>query len=459
MQRFAIASILIAALSFGTATAEEGAIALRSVAVVHPDSAEISHGQTVIVEGDVISRVGPAASVAVPEGARNVDGAGKFLVPGLTEMHAHIPGTDRGEQYVRDVLFLFVANGVTTIRGMLGQPYHLSLKERVANGEITGPRIYTSGPSLNGNTVSSPLDAAAKVRMQKAAGYDFIKQHPGLSAAEFHALAKAADAVNMPFAGHISRDAGLHATLAAGQATIDHLEGYLAAAVPEDKRGDADPGFFGLGLADRVEAQRLQALAEATAASGTAVVPTETLMRNMAGAKPASVLAERPEMRYVPKDMLAAWRRAKEGFVERTGADPVQRKRFLALRADLIGELHEAGATILLGSDAPQVFNVPGFSIHHELGAYVSAGLTPAQALASGTTAPARFFGAENWFGQIREGLSAEFLLLDANPLENVAHLRKLEGVMLRGRWLDREALDQGLEAIAARYAEGAGNN
>lgn len=449
------ATIAVMLVVASTAHADAKVTAFTNVNVVHPDTAGVSSDQTVLVEGDVIRRVGPTDDIAVPDGARVIEGGGRFLAPGLTEMHAHIPGADRGERFVEEVLFLFVANGVTTIRGMLGRPDHLLLKQQVADGEVLGPRIYTSGPSLNGNSVSSPEQAGAMVRAQKAAGYDFIKQHPGLSADEFHAMAAAARTVDMPFAGHISRDAGLRANLDAGQASVDHLEGYLEALVPGADRDAAGPGFFGLGLVEHVDEARIPALAEATHKAGAAVVPTETLMLNLAGPESADELAARPEMRYVPGDMLAGWRDAKMGFGERTGAGEAQMERFLALRARLTAALHEAGVPILLGADAPQIFNVPGFAVHRELAAYVDAGLSPAQALATGTVNPARFFGAEDWFGEVREGLSADLVLMKGNPLEDVGHLQRPDGVMLRGRWLVRDELDQGLEAIAARHGGG----
>jgi len=240
--------ILAGLLLSSAVQASDGRLtAFVDVAVVDTAAGSVKTGQTVIVGRDIIRRVGNADEVRVPDDARRIEGEGRYLLPGLAEMHAHIPGADAGEDYVEDVLFLFVANGVTTIRGMLGEPWHLRLKQRVADGEIIGPRVFTSGPSFNGSTVTSPAQAAERVRSQKSAGYDFLKLHPGLSREEYEAFSSAAHAVGIPFAGHISRDAGLAAVLEAGQATIDHLEGYVEALVPPDERAEAgDPGFFGL---------------------------------------------------------------------------------------------------------------------------------------------------------------------------------------------------------------------
>lgn len=445
MRRVLTLLMCLAPLAAGAETT-----AFVDVNVCHPGDGRVASHQTVLVERDRIVRVGAADSVQPPPDARVISGEGRYLMPGLAEMHAHIPGRDAGMQAVEDVLFLFVANGITTIRGMLGEPWHLVLRQKVADSEVTGPRIYTSGPSFNGGSVTSPAQAGEMVRRQKAAGYDFLKQHPGLTEAEFEAFADAAHAVSIPFAGHISRDAGLAATLDAGQATIDHLEGYIAALVPPDERETAgDPGFFGLALAERADADRIRDLARATAASGTWVVPTDTLMAHVAGPADTDELLARPEMQYVSAERRDQWRDRRERF---TGnRDPEQSERFLDLRLRLINALHEAGAGLLLGSDAPQVFNVPGFSIHRELERMVEAGLTPSEALATGTTNVARFFNAERWFGAVREGLSADMVLLADNPAEDVAAARRPVGVMLRGEWFDRETLDERLAAIARR--------
>lgn len=442
--------LILTLMPLAAGAANHGTTAFVDVHVFHPDRDAVRNHQTVLVERDRITRVGDKDAVTVPDGARVIDGSGRYLMPGLAEMHAHIPGKAAGEQYVKDVLFLFVANGVTTIRGMLGKPWHLVLRQQVADGEVTGPRIFTSGPSFNGNSVTSPAQAAEMVRRQKAAGYDFLKLHPGLTAGEYQAFADTARSVNIPFAGHISRDAGLSKTLEAGQATIDHLEGYIEALVPSDARGEAgDPGFFGLGVADHADPERIGDLARATAASDTWVVPTDSLMAHVAGDTPTDELLARPEMQYISAEQREQWRERRERF---TGErDPDTAERFLELRLKLIKALHDAGAGLLLGSDAPQVFNVPGFSIHHELDRLTRAGLGPAQALATGTANVARFYDAWNWFGAVREGLSADLILLNDNPAESVEAVRKPAGVMLRGEWFDRETLDERLEAIAHR--------
>jgi imidazolonepropionase-like amidohydrolase len=424
--------------------------AFRNVAVIPMDSERVLEAQTVVVRGDRIVSIGPAAGAQVPSGARVVEGNGRYLVPGLAEMHAHVPPGDDPRD-VEEVLFLYVANGITTARGMLGEPSHLQLRERIAKQEVLGPRLFTSGPSLNDQSVDSPEQAARLVRDEARAGYDFIKVHPGPTRAEYDAAVKAAAESGIELAGHVPADVGVMRAIEARQATIDHLDGYVEELVPPARRSDG--GFFGLDIADRVDRTRLPAVVAATAAAGVWNVPTQTLIEHWPAPSPTvEELLARPEMVYVPPEARDAWARAKRELVDDSGYDPARARALVSVRRDLIKALQDAGAGLLLGSDAPQVFNVPGFSLQRELVAMVAAGLTPYDALRMGTANPAIFFGKTSEFGTIREGLAADLVLAGGNPLTDVGALARPDGVMVRGRWLDRAALDARLEEIAARY-------
>jgi imidazolonepropionase-like amidohydrolase len=210
--------------------ASAASTAIINVNVVPMHAEIIIPAQTVVIEDGLISAIGGVDKTPVPEGAEFVDGTDRYLMPGLVEMHAHVP--DATSQNLGRVLTLFAANGVTTIRGMLGQPSHLVLRQRLLSGDVFGPRLFTSGPSMNGNSVSNVADGIARVRAQHDAGYDFIKIHPGLSADEFMAIAATANELGMPFAGHVPVAVGLENALSAGMATIDHLDGYVAALMP-----------------------------------------------------------------------------------------------------------------------------------------------------------------------------------------------------------------------------------
>jgi hypothetical protein len=292
------------------------------------------------------------------------------------------------------------------------------------------------------------------VRDQAAAGFDFLKLHPGLTLEVFDAIAAAAPAANISFQGHVSEAVGLPRALEARQRAIDHLDGYVQAlADPECRSAVADPGFFGIAIAHCAQEERIPELVRLTREAGTWVVPTQILLEQWAAAPTEAILRQRPAMRFMPQSVVKQWLASREKLVQTAGVTAGRAERFIALRRTLIRELHEGGVPLLLGSDAPQVFNVPGDSALEELRVYVEIGLTPAEALATGTSNVARFFGAGERFGQVREGFDADLLLLDANPLEDVSAVRRIAGIMVRGRWLSRKERDAMLERLARRVA------
>ena len=436
--------ILIAIFVLAAGAANAASTAFVNVNVVPMSSETVIARQTVIVEDGLIVAIGDVDSIPVPRYAEVVDGTDRFLMPGLAEMHAHVP--DAGSPELGRVMTLFAANGVTTIRGMLGRPSHLALRQQLLDGDAFGPRLITSGPSMNGNSVSGPVDAARKVHAQHAAGYDFIKIHPGLSAAEYVAIAAASTELGMPFSGHVPVAVGVDNALAARMATIDHLDGYFVALMP----ANMDPsggygGFFDVLLADQLIEERIADVAARTAAASTWNVPTESLFEHRVSAITVTELRNRPEMHYMPRATVQQWAGSKQRQENERGFNADVAARAIEIRRQLILALHEAGAGLLLGSDAPQVFNVPGFSLHHELGFLVEAGLTPFEALQTGTTAVADFLDSNT--GIIAVGRDADLLLLDADPLGEIGNTRRIHGVMLRGTWHASRELDQRLSA------------
>ena len=432
-------------LSLSVVSAAEST-AFVNVNVIAMTDESVTAAQTVIVTNGRITTVGAVADTEIPEGTRVVDGTERYLVPGLAEMHGHITGTS--EASLDYTLGLFVANGITTVRGMLGQPSHLRLREQILRQEVLGPRLITSGPSFNGSTVSGPGQAAGRVREQHAAGYDFLKIHPGLTRAEFAAVADTANELGIPFAGHVPEDVGVEAALAAGMASIDHLDGYMEMLLPqhEDPSGGIG-GFFGLLLAAVADDSRIAPVAKATADAGVWTVPTETLFEHSTNNTPAEQIAGWPEMKYVRSGTLEQWVNVKNNLVSDSEFSAATASRAIRLRRAMILALHEAGAGLLLGSDAPQRFNVPGFSLHRELTLLVEAGLTPFEALETGTVNVARFFGVEDERGTIEPGKTADLVLLDENPLEDIRNSRRVHGTMLRGRWVSHPEI----EAILSR--------
>jgi len=438
--------LLVVLLAARSALADSTAFV--NVNVIPMTGDEVLPAQTVVVDNGIIVTVGAVVDTAVPDSAYIIDGTDRYLIPGLAEMHGHVPGGSSAN--LERILALYVANGVTTVRGMLGQPSHLAMRAQLASGELLGPRLITSGPSLNGSSVASPDAGVAMVREQHAAGYDFLKIHPGLSREEFDAIAATANEVGIPFAGHVPEDVGLERTLAAGIATIDHLDGYMQALLkPNEDVSGGLSGFFGVFLADMVDESMIGAIARATADAGVWNVPTESLFEHVTSPDISpDVLADRDEMKYMPPDNVAEWHRAKSDLLADTSYVPSTAVRAIEIRQQLILALHEAGAGLLLGSDSPQIFNVPGFALHHELDFIVQAGLTPLEALKTGTINAARFFELDDLFGSVREGLQADLVLLDADPLSAIGNTTRIHGVMLKGRWLSRTDLDDLLTAF-----------
>lgn len=428
---------------------QQAPVAFTGVSVIPMDRDTVLDDQTVIVENGRIRYVGARRSATAS--ATSIDARGKYLMPGISEFHAHVPS---GQQAVHAhrTLSLYVLAGVTTARGMLGAPMHLALRDSIAAGRLLGPRLLTSGPSFNGNSAASPGVAAAMVRAQKTAGYDLLKIHPGVPRAAFDSLATVANALDIPFAGHVPLEVGLAAALTSKYSTIDHLDGIVeamyAGSQPLTQQVN---GFFGLGIMRQLDESRFGAIVDQVKASGVAMVPTQILMDNFTSDATGAELTSLPEFRYWVPQQVTAWRTFKDNLLTQAEAPGGERQEFTALRRRLIKALYEAGVPFLLGSDAPQLWNVPGFSSHRELAALVAAGLTPYQALRTGTVDVATFMEEQGRSGVVQAGARADLLLLDANPLADIGNSLRISGVMVNGRWIGPEERGRMLEALAHR--------
>lgn len=454
-----LAGILFLVLADNTAGAELPAgggdvAASRATVFMHVDVLPMSgdvllRDQAVLVRNGRIVSVSPAVETQAPAEAVRIDGRGKVLMPGLTEMHGHVPGGE-DPQYVEDVLFLFLANGVTTVRNMSGDPSHVALRERLARGDAVGPTLVAASPWLQGHSAEE-IDAT--LRRHRDAGYDLVKIG-SFDAALYPGMARAAQALGLPFAGHVPEGVSLETALSARQASIDHFDRYAEFLVPADAKVRArGAGFFGSGWVDAIDAARIPAAVRLTVEAGTWNVPTLSLVEHLASREPVESMIAWPEMRYMPPRVRDGWVRAKREFGARDDFQPDAAGRLLAVRRQLLKALHDGGAPIALGSDAPQFFNVPGFSIHREMAMMVAAGLTPFQVLATGTTAPAQYLGTPEAFGQVAPGHRADLLLLDGDPREHIAHASRPVGVMVRGQWWPSHEIEARLERIAARHA------
>ena len=457
--RLALVMPLAAVLGCAAEPTAPGAdLAVVGASVIPMDSERVLENHTVVVADGRIALVAPAAEVVLDPATRVVSGEGRFLIPGLVEMHGHLPGASSPPALTEDVLFLYLANGVTTVRGMQGHPSQLALRDGIAAGELLGPRLVVGSPSMSGR-IETPEEAVRLVREYAEAGFDLLKVHEGFDPATYEALAGTARELGMPFGGHVADDVGLVAALEAGQDTVDHLDNFVEALIPEEDREGMEALRGIAGLVERVDRSRLPELVEALVESGVAVVPTMVLWESgILPTRPSSeLLAERPEVRFMPADTVARWVEAVDGGLERLGAENTA--RIAGLRREILGALHEGGATILLGTDSPQIFSVPGVSIHAEAASYVEAGMTPWEVLHSGTLAVSRHLARggriEDDFGVIAAGARADLVLLDDNPVEDIAATRAIVAVIHAGRLLGAEAISDELEAIAARRAAG----
>ena len=450
----ALAAAVVAAAVVGSNAQEPvpGLMAFTDVTVLPMTSDAVLPGQTVVVRDGVITATGPADEVDVPPGATVVDGEGRFLMPGLAEMHAHVPpGNNPPREEVEDILFLYVANGITTIRGMLGSAYQIPLAAELERGEVLGPSFYVGAPSLNGGTARTPGAAEALIRAHAEAGYDLQKIHPGVPLAAWNRMAEVAQEVGFTFGGHVPADVGLVHAIETGMSTVDHLDGYIQAIASDDVQAQVNAGTIDLGgLARGVDDARLAEIVQLTIDHDVYVVPTMYLWENLYGAPNAEQILQQPEMKYVSPGTREGWRRRAGSGSE--GADV-----YLALRLRILKELSDAGAGILMGTDSPQLFNVPGFALHRELQVMSDAGMSNYEILKSGTATVGEYvashLGLDGNFGTIAPGQRADLVLLGSNPLEELANLFDRVGVMVRGRWVSREEIDAGLEALAEKHA------
>lgn len=423
---------------------------VKDVKIINVRDGSISEGMSVLVKNGKIESIDRDIE---QDGASIIEGNGGYLMPGLAEMHAHIPSPQWGRDRTDETLFLFLSNGVTTIRGMLGHPEHLKLRSQAANNEILSPRIFTSSPSVNGNSVRTKEEAREKVARYKADGYDFLKIHPGLKLEVFEEIVKTANEVGIGFSGHVPLDVGVRHAIASGYGSIDHVDGFLEGLVPERANVAPDQnGFFGYNFTHLADRSQIDDLVAMTKRNKVWVVPTQSLFARWFSPIAPEVIAENdPDLKYMPKTTVTQWINSKNSLIGNPEFTVEKYVLFTDIRHELIKKLQSDGHGLLLGSDAPQVFNVPGFSLHHELFTLIDAGLTPLEAIQTGTINSALFFEMEGQFGEIIVGASGDLILLKNNPLEDIKNLKNPAGVMVRGRWLDREMIDTKLNDIAER--------
>jgi imidazolonepropionase-like amidohydrolase len=410
-------------------------VVFRDVNVISMTSPKVEKKTVVVSDGKIGSILNAGAMVKLPEGATVIDGSGKYLIPGLAEMHGHIPPSGGPPGLLADVLTMYLANGITTVRGMLGHPQQLTLRENAKKDLVFSPNLYLAGPAFNDQNIASPKQAADKVREQKDEGWDLVKVHEGLTMEEYDAMAKTAKEVGMRFGGHVPDAVGLVHAIEMGQETFDHMDGYI-----EYLEGDKGP----------VNEKKLAAIVKKSKAAGVWIVPTSALWAVLYNGIPLETLKAYSELKYVPEGAVATWVKLYEGRAKDTSA--AASKNVLANRKRILKALHQGGVKILMGTDSPQQFSLPGFSVQRELQFMRDAGMSPYEILKSGTVNPGQYFAKQDSFGTIETGKRADLVLLKANPLTDIRNVSKIEGVMVRGKWFSRTDLDERLFKIEEKY-------
>ena len=446
---------------------DNGTFAIRNVNVVPVAVPGVLVDCTVHVSAGRISRISASVAADVPPDATVVDGGGRWLVPGLADMHVHITDAEQ--------LVVMIAHGVTHVRNMWGSPEIRALRDEVHRGARLGPVIHTAGPLVDGSPpvwpgsteVNSAADADPVVRAQQAAGYDFVKVYSNLEPPVFEALATACREHGFPFAGHVPYRVPLEDAVDSGAASFEHLLGFKRAVArpryplgmlmraPENVAVARRVASGELALDDVFDPERLESLATRIAAKGLWTCPTLVVIRNLLYTQEQSRTAlARSASRYVPSALLDFWNPEKDFRRAGAGDDDLSAMQaFFPQDLECVAALHRAGAPLLVGTDTPNPYVVPGDALHEEMELFVQAGLTAEQTLHAATAAAADFRGERGRSGAIVEGASADLVLVESNPLEDIRALRQIAGVMLRGRWLPREHLDAELERCATHYA------
>lgn len=422
-------------------------IVFKAVNVIPMDRERVIENQTVVVKNGRITAMGDEGKIKFSKEALVIAAKGKYLTPGWAEIHAHVPPIDDIEP-MKEVLILYLANGITTIRGMLGHSKHLELRNQINSGAILGPHFYTTGPSFSGQTVKTAERGAEMVREQKLAGFDYLKLHPGLTKETFPAIVKTAQEVGIPFVGHVSFSVGVWRAIDAKYSTIDHLDGFIEAITPgADTLVEQEIGLFGSWIGAQAEASLIPKLMTGLRNGHIRVVPTQALAERWFSPFPAEEFTDDPEMKYMRPEQIKSWINAKNTYMNNPSFSKERAEKLIQIRRKLILACQKNGVELLLGSDAPQIFNVPGFSIHHEMKYMVDAGLTPYETLRTGTVNVASYLNKTD-SGIIKTGNISDLVLLSGNPLKDIGQTRNIEGVMIGTKWLAKDYIEKELKKL-----------
>jgi imidazolonepropionase-like amidohydrolase len=448
-------------------------LAITNVTIIDATGVAPRPEMTVLIDNQRIAAIGPSATLTIPRGFQILDAGGKFLIPGLVDMHVHLTGAGEPAGSREFFLPLLVANGITTVRDMGGYLESLiPLRKEITQGKRLGPQIFFAGPYLDGSppsfqpslVVTNSVEASEDVHSLIRRGVDFIKVQSILSRESYFAIAAACKREHISFVGHVPDRVTAAEASDAGQKSIEHLTGVLRGCSRDEPRLMREQ--FLVDKKETPTQSRLRVLAwqrevlrsfsdknaqnlfDRFVHNQTWQVPTLILLKKDAFATPKTDPSQDPRRKYIPKHFLDGW---DKGAVDRDKGTTKQefalRSELLAKSIQIVGRMQSAGVRIMAGTDSAAPYVFPGSALHEELALLVQAGLTPMQALQAATRNPAEFLGKLDSQGTIEQGKFADLVLLEANPLSDIQNTQRICAVILRGKLLDRKALDGTLVA------------
>ena len=442
------------------------ALVFAHVTVIDATGAAAKPDMTVVIIGDRITEVGKDRDVRIPKEAQVVDAAGKFLIPGLWDMHVH--------WYLKDYLPLFIANGVTGMRIMWGMPVHQQWRKDIDGGALLGPRLVIASSIVDGPnpvwpssvSVSNGSEARQFVKDAKSVGADFIKVYSRLTREAFFAIADESKKQGLTFAGHVPQSITAAEASDAGQKSIEHLTGILTACSLREEelrqRGANStlqagrmPDAAGFRAQTRIglesfDPQKAAVLFARLKRNQTWQCATMTVLRSMAYLDDQTFRGD-PRLKYMPQSVKGMWEPMKDfRFKDRTAEDSELSRQVFRKQVEIVGLMRRAGVEFIAGTDALNPFCFPGFSLHDELALLAVAGLTPMEALQAATLNPARFLGREKELGTVEKGKLADLVLLEANPLEAIGNTKRINSVVLGGKLISKSELEKILATAEA---------
>jgi len=441
-------------------------LVITNVTIIDVTGAPAASDMTVVITGDRITDVGPTKSLRTPKDAQVVSAAGKYLIPGLWDMHVH--------WYLKDYLPLFLANGVTGIRQMWGMPMHHQWRKEQQSGSLFGPRMFIASPIVDGpnpiwqGSVSVTNEAQAREAVNKVRqdGADFIKIYTRLTRDAFFAIADETKKLGITFAGHVPQSVTVAEASDAGQKSIEHLTGILLACSSREDElrrelvsaTSANPSQFSAPRLRQINRSTMETFSAEKASVLFALLkrnhtwqcPTLTVLRSGAFLADPS-FRDDPRLKYMPSSVKTQWDPTKDfRFRNRTDEDNQISRVGFRKQMEIIRLMRQAGVEFIAGTDVLNPYCFPGFSLHDELALLVEAGLTPLEALQAATINAARYQSKEKELGTVEKGKIADLVLLDSNPLEKITNTQKINAVVINGKVINKAEIERMLQSIEA---------